>query len=299
MTSFHTWGMSGTVATQHPKDNDHAHERIQFWIAAFNASINRFDADSELSAINSSGGGTFTVSPLLEAALLSARRCGDLTQDLCDPTVLSALEQLGYDRDYDEIATCDLRRSSTSSPAPGPGSWSVNTESHTVRIDAGVRLDLGASAKALFADLVVNELSELGGALVEIGGDVSLRGEGPDGPWVVGVATSLAISGTEPRISMGDGGIATSSRVTRTWSLNGQLVNHIIDPRTGSCANGSYVVASVAGPDCVDANALATAALLWGDDAGFFIAEAGAAGRLVHANGDVDFVGGWTREESL
>ncbi len=272
-------------------------DRIVHWIGLFDASVNRFRPASEISQINDAQGGTFEVSPLLETALLSARRASEMSENLCDPTVLSALEALGYDRDYEQVARGNLQREAHRAPAPGPTSWSVDANTHTVHLDAGVRLDLGASAKALFADLVVSELSSRGGALVEVGGDVSIRGVGPQGPWVVGVATSLAITGQEPRISMSDGGIATSSRVTRTWMVNNQRANHIIDPRTGECANGPYAVATVAAPDCVGANALATAALLWGEDAAFHIAEAGAAARLVRSDGQIEFVGGWTREE--
>ncbi len=298
MATFTTWGMSGTVATQQPGDEVYGLERVEFWIDEFNASVNRFREDSELSRINARSAGTFSISPLLERALQSARRSGEISQNLCDPTVLSSLEKLGYDRDYDELLKTGVSFSTSTSPAPGPQSWSLDALEHTVTLEAGVRLDLGASAKALFADVVVNELAQRGGALVEIGGDVAVHGVGPDGPWVIGVASSLEIGGNEPRISIGGGAIATSSRVTRTWTLNGRTVNHIIDPRTGLCANGPYAVATVAGPNCVDANALATAALLWGEDASYHIAQFGAAARLIRDSGEVEFVGGWTREES-
>jgi thiamine biosynthesis lipoprotein ApbE len=60
-----------------------------------------------------------------------------------------------------------------------------------------------------------------------------------------------------------------------------------------------YVTATVSAPSCLAANAFATAALLWGEDAGYHIGQAGWSGRLVRRDGSVDFVGGWPEEEEL
>jgi hypothetical protein len=45
------------------------------------------------------------------------------------------------------------------------------------------------------------------------------------------------------------------------------------------------------------ANAFSTAALLWGEDAGYFISQAGWSGRLVRHDGAVEFYGGWPHDE--
>ena len=95
---------------------------------------------------------------------------------------------------------------------------------------------------------------------------------------------------------MGDGGVATSSITTRTWRAGDVLVNHIVDPRTGSFATGPYATASVSARNCVLANAFATAALLWGEEAAYHVAQAGWSGRLVRHDGSIDFVGGWPQE---
>ena len=95
---------------------------------------------------------------------------------------------------------------------------------------------------------------------------------------------------------MSSGGIATSSLRARSWKVNSETANHIIDPRTGSYARGPYSTATVSAPDCVTANAFATAALLWGEDAGYHIAQSGWSARLVRNNGTVEFIGGWPED---
>jgi len=44
------------------------------------------------------------------------------------------------------------------------------------------------------------------------------------------------------------------------------------------------------------ANAFATAALLWNEDAGYHIAQAGWSARLVRRDGSLEYVGGWPED---
>ena len=81
------------------------------------------------------------------------------------------------------------------------------------------------------------------------------------------------------------------------WRVGQRTANHIIDPRTGRCASGTYATATVSASDCVTANAFATAALLWDEDATYHIAQAGWSARLVRSDGSLEFVGGWPDDE--
>jgi thiamine biosynthesis lipoprotein len=264
---------------------------------AVDAACNRFRKDSELSRLNESHGATTTISPTLELALAAALRAADVTDALVDPTVLPALLALGYDRDFDELAYRDVVLEHVAVPAVGPSSIHLDLEAHTVRLDPPCRLDLGASAKALVVDLIADDVAESGGAVVELGGDVAVRGEGPEGPWAIAISDTLVRRGDEPRVALRHGGIATSSTASRTWRVGERTLNHIVDPRTGHCARGRYTTATVSASDCVLANAFATAALLWNEDASYHIAQAGWSARLVRRDGSLEFVGGWPPDE--
>ena len=293
---FSTWGLSGTLATQSPSQLDFARTRLWHWIDLFDESCNRFRADSEISRLNAHGGAPFDLSPTLELALDAAVTACNATQGLCDPTVLPALVALGYDRDYDQLASHHVVLGAALK-SPGIAALHLDREGHRVTLDRDCQLDLGASAKALVVDLVARDVAVHGGVVVELGGDVTVSGRGPQGPWIVAIADRLTLNGTEPRVYVAGGAIATSSTVVRTWRAGDQIVNHIVDPRTGSYARGPYATATVAAATCVLANAFATAALLWGDDAAFHLTRAGCSGRLVRLDGSVEFVGGWPRDE--
>ncbi len=294
--NFEIWGLSGSLATERDDQVAFATERLWYWIGEVDAACNRFRSDSEISRVNAAGGNAVLISPTFERALESALRAAHMTDGLCDPTVLPALLALGYDRDYDDVALrVDIEERAPLLPL-GPSAIHLDRERHTLTLDGECQLDLGASAKALVADLVADEVAPSGGIVVELGGDVAVRGNGPEGPWAIAISDSLSITGHEPRISLRHGGVATSSSTTRTWNVNGRAVNHVIDPRTGSYARGVYTTASVTARDCVTANAFATAALLW-DDAGYHVAQAGWSARLVRTDGSIEFIGGWPSDD--
>jgi len=294
--NFSIWGLSGSLHTERENQMLFAEDRLYHWIDAIDAACNRFRDASEISRLNR-GEGVVSLSATLVRSLMAAQRASELTGGLCDPTVLDSLEKLGYDRDYDAIGVVedlaiDLR------PAPGFAALHFDPDRSTVVKTDEWRIDLGASAKALLADLVAEDVAPTGGVVAEIGGDVTAKGHGSDGPWIIGIAETLTIAGGESRIALQDGAIATSSNDVRTWKRGENVVGHIIDPRTGHSAQSPYRAATVIDADCVGANAFATAALLWGEDAGWHIAQAGRSARLVRHDGSIEVVGAWPREEA-
>jgi thiamine biosynthesis lipoprotein len=294
--NFSTWGLSGSLHTERDNQMPFAQDRLSHWIDAIDLACNRFREDSEISLLNASHGDV-RVSEVLAWALSAARRASELTGGLCDPTVYDSLVALGYDRDYDSLGVLEDTPAHVR-PAPGFAAIGFDEVARRVHKTPAWRLDLGASAKALLADLVASDVAPTGGVIVEVGGDVSARGRGEEGPWVVGVAETLNITGDEPRITLENGALATSSNDVRTWRRGEEVVGHIIDPRTGRSALSPYRAVTVLDADCVGANAFATAALLWGEDAGWHIAQAGRGARLVRRDGVVEVVGAWPREEA-
>ncbi len=293
---FAVWGLTGTLALEDEAGAPEAQRTLWRWLDAFDRACNRFDPASELSALNAHAGQDVTVSPLLAQALEVALRAADATDGACDPTVEPALGALGYDADFDVVRQRPDHAARPPVAALGPGAVTLDARARRVRLAPGCRLDLGATAKALACDVIADALAPTGGVLVEIGGDVAVRGAGPDGPWVVGVADTGS-PGREPRVYAHGGGLATSSTRVRTWRVGDEVAHHVVDPRTGRPAAGTYATATVAAPTCWQANAFATAALVWGAGAPERIARAGWAARLVTREGTVAAVGGWPVEE--
>jgi thiamine biosynthesis lipoprotein len=294
----------GTTAVVAVTDGTRADEALALLAAELSdldRTCSRFRPDSELRRLEEYGRGRpVVVSPLLFEAIDVACRVAVQTAGIVDPTIGSALIELGYDRDFDEIGSGGPARSFE--PEPAPGWWQIVLEpvDRTVSVPEGVHLDLGATAKAFAADRAASRLaSALGcGVLVNLGGDVAVAGPPPRHGWAVGIASECTTDAVlaDQVVSIVDGGLATSGTTARTWVRDGRRVHHIVDPWTGEAAAAVWSLVSVVAPTCVEANAWSTAAVVWGHDAVANLEARGVPARLVDAAGSVTTCGSWPQD---
>jgi thiamine biosynthesis lipoprotein len=230
------------------------------------------------------------VSPLLADLVAAALRAARETGGAVDPTIGAALCGLGYDRDFASITGHVV------APAvrvfPVPDYRSVRLRDRELTVPDGVLLDLGATAKAAAADRIAALISRrLGvGVLVALGGDIATAGPCPDGGWQVLVQDRPGDPSCTVRLP-GGAGLATSSTAGRTWGRRGELLHHIVDPRTGRPAAPIWRTVSVAANSCLRANTLSTAAIVRGPGAYDLLRT--VPSRLVTPSLDVLRLGGW------
>lgn len=289
-------------------------------LALLDEQASRFRADSEISALHEAGAGSYLISDGLAEAVGIALAAARWTDGRCDPTVGAALISLGYDRDFSAIEPGQAGPPATGSAVPG---WqSVRLSGRTLTMPDGVRLDLGATAKGLGADRAARAALAAaggGGVLVSLGGDIAVAGRPPVGGWPVLIAdehrqtraarnlTARAAPApgtvTPPpaeadpavaqQVRLPSGGLATSSVTCRQWMRAGQVMHHIVDPRSGLPAAGPWRTVSVAAASCAEANAASTAAIIAGDDAPGWLTAQGLPARLVGYDGTIVATRGW------
>jgi thiamine biosynthesis lipoprotein len=280
-------------------------------LAAVDLACSRFRADSEICALQTTGPTTGPtkgqaqgqqVSPLLAEAIAVALRAAELTDGDVDPTVGAAMSALGYDRDFEQIQAAP-RPAAQLTVRTVPGWRQVRLEGRTLTMPAGVMLDLGATAKAWAADRSAARIArqEGCGVLVSLGGDIAVAGPAPEGGWRIRVQDVTGAPDETPEgpyalIAIRDGGLATSSTKARRWQRGGDVLHHILDPRTGLPAEPVWRTVSVAAATCVDANAASTAAVIRGRAALGWLARLGLPARLVDATGVVFTVAGWPED---
>jgi thiamine biosynthesis lipoprotein len=283
------WGTVARIVVTDPVALDEATVIVRDELAAVDAACSRFRADSELNRACHSGR-TTTVSPLLAELVAAALDAAARTGGDVDPTVGAAMCGLGYDRDFAAITGRQVAPSVRVFPAPD---WrAVELRDRELTVPAGVLLDLGATAKAAAADRAAALIAlRLGvGALVALGGDIATAGPAPESGWGVRVEDRPGDPHCTVRLPAG-AALATSSTAVRTWGRPGELVHHILDPRTGRPAPRVWRTVSVAASSCVRANTLTTAAIVRGHDAPALLA--GVPARLVTPGLDVLRLGGW------
>ena len=173
----------------------------------------------------------------------------------------------------------------------------TDPQAGTITVPVGVRLDLGATAKALCADRAAQLVAARTGAgvVVDIGGDLATAGPAPLGGWSVGVVEDTRRPGAAEHcvVAITGGGLASSGTSARTWSRAGWPLHHIVDPRTGWPVPPHWRLVTVAAGCCLDANTVSTAAIVWGDQAPARVARLGLPARFVATDGTVSALGGW------
>ena len=293
-----SWRALGTLVqlvVTDPSALPQARQLLENDLAEVDVACSRFRPDSEIRALQ---GGRQAISPLLAEAIGVALRAARLTDGDVDPTVGAAMSAVGYDRDFEQIMPNGPPLTLTVRTVPG---WrEVHLDGRSLTMPAGVRLDLGATAKAWAADRSAARIatSTGSGVLVSLGGDIAVAGPAPDGGWRIRVQDVTGEPGDPPAgpyalIAIRDGGLATSSTAARRWQRGGDVLHHILDPRTGLPAEPVWRTVSVAAGSCADANAASTAAVIRGRRALGWLARLGLPARLVDATGVVFTVAGW------
>jgi thiamine biosynthesis lipoprotein len=220
-------------------------------LAELEARWSRFLPTSDIARCNARPGAPVAVHDETVALVQHAIDAWRRTDGRFDPTVHDALVAAGYDRTFTELSP----RTDEHAPVAAPGCTGVvvDVALGTVTLPAGMRLDAGGIAKGLAADLLVDELCTHGaaGALVDIGGDLRVRGSAPDShAWTVAVEHPLAPDrdlGVLGLASGHDAAVATSSTLGRRWRRGAGTVHHLVDPRTGRSHRTGVVAATVLG----------------------------------------------------
>jgi thiamine biosynthesis lipoprotein len=265
------------------------------------AACSRFREDSELTALNRApAGAAVRVSALLLEAVQIAVEAARKTNGLVDPTVGSALEWIGYDRDFAAIPPDGPPVAFVARPVPGWRTIDIDAHRSTIRRGSGAGLDLGATAKALCADRAADAIAgRIGtGVLVSLGGDIAVAGPPPPGGWPIRISANHCdpLDGPGPVVSIRGGGLATSSTAVRRWRRGGEDLHHLVDPATSRPATGRWRTVSVAAGNCVYANTASCAAIVLGDDSPAWLAARRLPSRLEGSDGAVTVVGGWPAE---
>jgi thiamine biosynthesis lipoprotein len=292
LSEFPLWGGYAVVAVTDRSGLQAALGQVKHTVAAFDLACSNFREDSELALLNRSQGEELVVSQLLFDAVSAALRAARLSGGAVDPTVGQVLVA---HRINPALSDQPIRIEAV----PGYTVVSLDESTHSVRLPPGAQLDLGATAKALAADMAAAAASSAAGCGVLVGlcGDIAVAGAAPDGGWKIRV-TDDHRRGDAPgqTVAIDQGGLATSSTTVRNSGTGAEAVHHLIDPGTGRPVAGPWRTASVTAGSCVDANVASTAAIVLGSDAPDWLEANRLPARLVAHDGDVRRICGWPAE---
>jgi thiamine biosynthesis lipoprotein len=141
---------------------------------------------------------------------------------------------------------------------------------------AELALDMSAFGKGYATDSVAAVLDEAGieNYLIEVGGELRLRGHNAENAkWAIGIEAPLPNQRRPHTIlHLSDTAMATSGDYRNYFEADGRRYSHTIDTRTGWPVTHSLASVTVVDDDGFRADALATALLVMGADAGMELA---------------------------
>jgi thiamine biosynthesis lipoprotein len=247
---------------------------IERRLETVNRQMSNWRTDSEISRFNADDASTWApVSAGTLTVIEEALRVGRLSEGAFDPTIGPLVDLWGFGpsstgRQVPPRATLQAVRERT-------GFRHVRTRREPAAVAkdrAAVEIDLSGIAKGFAVDKLAEFLDAQGVEhyLVEIGGELRARGLSPRRrAWRIGVEKPVAGRRAVQRIVALDGAaIATSGNYRIFFERDAARYCHIIDPRSGAPVEHELASVTVIGPSTMQADALSTALMVLGPDAG-------------------------------
>jgi thiamine biosynthesis lipoprotein len=274
--------------------------RERRYIEDFARRLSRFRPESELCAFNADRLDEVPTSLLLRMAVAAGLWAAERSGGLVDPTLVSEIEAIGYERSQDGSTPASLRAALAAAPPLRPAApraddrWrqiEIDHHSGTIRRPHGLRIDTGGTGKGLAADAVALRLRNYTRFVVDCGGDIAVGGvDGQLDPFAIEVEHPLTGESVHTLL-IARGGVATSGLNVRIWRrTDGTFAHHLLDPSTGEPVWSGLIGATALAPSALEAETLSKWALLSGPDgARRVLAEHG--GVIVRDDGDVELIG--------
>ncbi len=144
----------------------------------------------------------------------------------------------------------------------------ISVQKSKVNLLSGASVDLGAIAKGYCGDRVAEVLKQNGvfSAVISIGGNVRLLGNKPYADGYTIAIRNPSGDGYIGSVTVSDCSVVTSGAYQRYFEIDGVKYHHIIDPKTGLCADSGILSATVICENGAVADALSTAFFVAGKE---------------------------------
>lgn len=252
--SLTAYGENGDTALEDAKSKMEELEAL--WSAT--------DENSEIYALNSSGGKTAAVSNETRDLLEFALSMADETEGALDPTIYPVLLAWGFTTGENRIP----EENELQALLQDVGYERIKIEGNEVTVPEGMKLDMGAVGKGYTGDVLTGILKEAGvtSALLDLGGNVQVIGTKPDGSrWRLGLRNPFDAEGYLGVLEIADAAVVTSGSYERYFiGDDGKRYGHIIDPATGYPAESGLASVTIVAKEGKLCDALSTSLFIMG-----------------------------------
>lgn len=253
-------------------------EGVEQRLSAVNQSFSTYIDSSEVSTLNQYTGGEGQVkSAAFIQVLAEAQNISFLTEGAYDITVGPLVNLWGFGPDFseDDIPQAD----NISQAIKKVGYTNIIFDRVTQQVKKLIPelyMDFSSIAKGYGVDTIAEYIESQGfnDYMVEIGGEMRLRGSNPEGTqWRIAIEKPDPTTRSIQRIiKLSDTAVATSGDYRNFFIKDGVRFSHTIDPTTGSPVRHSLASVTVLAPTSMTADAWATAFMVLGPKKGYDLA---------------------------
>lgn len=266
LTQGTTYGITFEKGRKIKKDKLQA--GIQQILTDFDNSLSVYNKNSIISKVNNNE--DVTPDSLFIEVFYRSKEISELTGGVFDITVGPLVNAWGFGPDA--LRNFDKTKLDSLMNLVGIDKVSL-INGKIVKADPGITLDVNAIAQGYSVDVVARYLESLGinSFLVEIGGEVRVKGSKAGVPWRIGIdepndENVTAGDMLQDIVAITDKAISTSGNYRKFYIDSGVKYSHTIDPRTGSPTRHNLLSATIIADECVTADAFATACMVLGKD---------------------------------
>lgn len=265
------------VLAEGEKEVEGLQEEIDAKLVNINKLMSTYDTTSELSRFNQYRySDNFEVSKETLTVVNEALRLARLSDGVLDVTVgpLVNLWGFGPNKRPEKVPT----QADIDAVRDYVGYEKLSTTpTGLMKANPMLYVDLSTIAKGYGVDEVaaILDAHHLQHYLVEIGGEMRVKGERGDGSeWLIAIEKPVTTErAVQKVVSIGTNAIATSGDYRNYYEEDGKRYSHLIDPNTGSPITHDLVSVTVVNPSSMIADGLATAFNVMGWERAINLAE--------------------------
>jgi thiamine biosynthesis lipoprotein len=229
----------------------------------FDKCLSLYRTDSGISEFNRSDSHTFK-SPYFYPVLKKSKEVYEASNGAFDPTIMPLVEAYGFGPKKNK----NPENINLDSLIQLVGFDLIEFDSVSVKKKKpNIRLDFNGIAQGYSVDLIAGflEKKEINRYMVEIGGEIICKGNKNDKkPWVTGIENPLKPGSLEVTVQLSDRAMTTAGNYRNHFEKDGQIFNHIINPKTGSMEQTSLLSVTVFAQDAITADGYDTAFFVMG-----------------------------------
>jgi len=270
------WGTIYHIVYDNPDGKD-LHEEIKVKMNEFDHSLSTYKPNSIITRVNNNDS-TVILDRYFETVFNRSLEISEITDGAFDMTIAPLANAWGFGfknkLEPEDIPVDSLLQ------IVGYTKVKLHNKK-VVKDDPRIMFDPSAIAKGYGVDVIADFLESKGVAnyMVEIGGEIRVKGHSnKNRSWRVGIDRPIDDPEVKNReiqdiLSLPNGAMATSGNYRQFYIKNGKKYAHTIDPKLGYPVQHSLLSATVIAPDCMTADAYATAFMVLGLEKSIRIVE--------------------------